>query len=217
MATLSMVVVTAMNIAGPWMIRILIGTVTDNAGGGVNIERVNFLALALLIIYLLKAISQFGTNYVSHYAAWKILEGIRSHLYNHLQNLSLRFFHDKQTCELMSRVIDDTRNFEQLLAHAIPTVIVNSLMVIGVSTILFTMNLKLALYTLIPIPLLFWMVLSSAKYQGLCSESQGDSRVIILQIIFQGLKKSRHLHRRNMRATVHSAELPLIQELFCAP
>ena len=72
-ATLSMVVVTAMNIAGPWMIRNLIGTVTDNAGGGVNIERVNFLALALLIIYLLKAISQFGTNYVSHYAAWKYL------------------------------------------------------------------------------------------------------------------------------------------------
>ena len=191
-ATLSMVVVTAMNIAGPWMIRNLIGTVTDNAGGGVNIERVNFLALALLIIYLLKAISQFGTNYVSHYAAWKILEGIRSHLYNHLQNLSLRFFHDKQTGELMSRVIDDTRNFEQLLAHAIPTVIVNSLMVIGVSTILFTMNLKLALYTLIPIPLLFWMVLKFSKIsRPMFREAQKEIAEVnaILQDNFSGIKE----------------------------
>ena len=95
-ATLSMVMVTAMNMAGPWMIRNLIGTVTDSAGGGVDIQRVNFLALALVIIYLLRAVSRFGTDYVSHYAAWKILEEIRSYIYNHLQNLSLRFFHDKK-------------------------------------------------------------------------------------------------------------------------
>ena len=59
-ATLSMVMVTAMNMAGPWMIRNLIGTVTDSAGGGVDIQRVNFLALALVIIYLLRAVSGLG-------------------------------------------------------------------------------------------------------------------------------------------------------------
>jgi ABC-type multidrug transport system fused ATPase/permease subunit len=187
-----MVIVTAMNIAGPWMIRNLIGTVTDSAGRGVDIRRVSFLALALITIYLLRAVSRFGTDYVSHYAAWKILERIRSHLYNHLQNLSLRFFHDKKTGELMSRVIDDTRNFEQMLAHAIPTVVVNGLMVIGVSAILFSMNWRLALYTLIPIPLLFWMVLKFSKIsRPMFREVQKENAEInaILQDNFSGIRE----------------------------
>ena len=191
-ATLSMVMVTAMNMAGPWMIRNLIGTVTDSAGGGVDIQRVNFLALALVIIYLLRAVSRFGTDYVSHYAAWKILEEIRSYIYNHLQNLSLRFFHDKKTGELMSRVIDDTRNFEQLLAHAIPTLVVNSLMIIGISAILFSMNLILALYTLIPIPFLFWMVVKFSKIsRPMFREVQKENAEInaILQDNFSGIKE----------------------------
>jgi ATP-binding cassette subfamily B protein/subfamily B ATP-binding cassette protein MsbA len=191
-ATVCMIMVTAMNMAGPWMIRNLISTVTQSIEGKASIAQVNFLALAVIAIYLLRAVSQFGTNYISHYAAWKILENIRSHLYDHLQKLSLRFFHDKQTGELMSRVLDDTRNFEQLLAHAIPTLVVNGLMLIGVSVILFSMNLKLALYTLIPIPLLFWMVVKFSKIsRPMFKEAQKEIAEVsaILQDNFSGIKE----------------------------
>lgn len=191
-ATVCMIMVTAMNMAGPWMIRNLISTVTQSIEGKASIAQVNFLALAVIAIYLLRAVSQFGTNYISHYAAWKILENIRSHLYDHLQKLSLRFFHDKQTGELMSRVLDDTRNFEQLLAHAIPTLVVNGLMLIGVSVILFSMNLKLAFYTLIPIPLLFWMVVKFSKIsRPMFKEAQKEIAEVsaILQDNFSGIKE----------------------------
>ncbi|MBM7583205.1 ATP-binding cassette subfamily B protein/subfamily B ATP-binding cassette protein MsbA [Caldicoprobacter guelmensis] len=191
-ATVCMIMVTAMNMIGPWMIRNLISTVTQSVEGKASLAQVNFLALAVIAIYLLRAISQFGTNYISHYAAWKMLEDIRSHLYNHLQTLSLRFFHDKQTGELMSRVLDDTRNFEQLLAHAIPTLVVNGLMLIGVSVILFSMHLKLALYTLIPIPLLFWMVVKFSKIsRPMFKEAQKEIAEVsaILQDNFSGIKE----------------------------
>ena len=191
-ATLCMVMVTAMNMVGPWMIRNLIGTVTQSVEGKASIAQINFLALAVIAIYLLRALSQFGTNYISHYAAWKMLEDIRRDLYDHLQSLSLRFFHDKQTGELMSRVLDDTRNFEQLLAHAIPTLVVNALMLIGVSTILFSMNLHLALYTLIPIPLLFWMVVKFSKIsRPMFKEAQKEIAEVsaILQDNFSGIKE----------------------------
>lgn len=163
LATICMVFVTATSIAGPWVIRSLVATVTDNFSGSSSINEVKLLALILIVIYLIRALTRFGTNYVSHYAAWKILEDIRSFLYDHLQKLSIRFFKDKQTGELMSRVIDDTRNFELLLAHAIPTILVNGLMFIGIFIILFYMNVKLALLTLIPIPLLAIMVLRFSK------------------------------------------------------
>jgi len=163
LATFSMIVVTLMSMAGPWAVRSLINTVTDGVNGQGNMNQISMLTLLVIGIYILRAFARFGTNYISHYAAWNILKEIRQYLYDHLQKLSLRFFQNKQTGELMSRVINDTRNFEILLAHAIPTIVVNGLMLIGVSVILFSMNVTLALYTLIPIPLLIWMILKFSK------------------------------------------------------
>ncbi|MFW6006794.1 MAG: ABC transporter ATP-binding protein [Bacillota bacterium] len=192
LATLCMVLVTVMNMAGPWMIRNLIQTVTQGVSGDVSLKQINFLAGAVILVYILRAISQFGTNYISHYAAWNILEEIRQYLYDHLQKLSLKFFQDKQTGELMSRVINDTRNFEQLLAHAIPTILVNGLLLVGVSSILFTMNINLALYTLIPIPVLAWMVLKFSKLsRPLFRNAQKEIASVnsILQDNFSGIKE----------------------------
>lgn len=193
LATLCMVTVTIMNMVGPWMIRNLIKTVTEGVSGGKNsIGQINTLAAIVITVYIIRAISQFGCDYISHFAAWNMLKEIRQYLYDHIQKLSLRYFHDKQTGDLMSRVINDTRNFEQLLAHAIPTVIVNGLMIVGVSSILFAMNATLALYTLIPIPLLFWMVVKFSKIsrpifkQAQAKEGEMNS---ILQDNFSGIRE----------------------------
>lgn len=192
LATFCMIMVTAMNMAGPWAIRSLIKTVTDGVNGTGSVNDVEILALIVIGIYIVRAISSFGTNYISHYAAWKILDKIRSFLYDHVQHLPLRYFQDKQTGELMSRVINDTQNFEQLLAHALPTIVVNGLMFIGVFILLFTMNTTLALYTLIPIPLLLWMVLKFSKIsRPLFRQAQERIGEVnsVLQDNFTGIKE----------------------------
>lgn len=189
-AVLCMVLVTAMNISGPWMIRNLIQTVTEGVSGQGTIGRINTLAMLIVVIYVLRAIFQFGTNYLSHYAAWKILQEIRQHLYDHIQKLSLRYFLDRQTGELMSIVINDTRTFEHLLAHAIPTIIVNGLMLIGIAMVLFSMNIRLALYTLIPMPLLAWLALKFNRVsRPLFREAQKEIAEVnsILQDNFTGI------------------------------
>jgi len=192
LATLSMIMVTVMNMIAPWMIRNLIKIVTDGGGGQINVEHVSLLALAALIVYILRAISQFGSDYISHYSAWHILNDIRHYMYDHMEKLPLKYFQDRQTGELMSRVINDTRNFEQLLAHAVPTIIVNALTLIGVAIILFTMNVRLTLYTLIPIPLLAWMVIKFSKISrprfkyAQAKEAEVNS---ILQDNFSGIKE----------------------------
>ena len=54
----------------------------------------------------------------------------------------------------MSRVINDTRDFELLYAHMIPEIITNAVTFSGVLIILLTINWKLALITCCPIPLI---------------------------------------------------------------
>ncbi|NLI61376.1 MAG: ABC transporter ATP-binding protein [Clostridiales bacterium] len=192
LATLSMIGVTAMNMLAPWLIRYFIRIVTEASQHQISIDQITGLALAALLVYIIRAVSQFGADYISHHAAWSMLDDIRSHLYGHMQRLSLKYYQDRQTGELMSRVINDTNNFEQLLAHAIPTIVVNGLMLISVTAILFTMNATLALYTLIPIPLLAWMVLKFSKISRPMFR-QAQDRIAevnsILQDNFTGIKE----------------------------
>ena len=69
--------------------------------------------------------------------------------------MHLGYFHDKQTGDLMSRIVNDTRDFELLYAHMIPESITNLVTFTGVLLVLLTINWKLALITCAPIPLIF--------------------------------------------------------------
>jgi ABC-type multidrug transport system fused ATPase/permease subunit len=83
-----------------------------------------------------------------------------------LQSFSIGYFYNKQTGDLMSRVITDTETFEQLYAHIIPESISNALTVIGVTIILFIINWKLALFTSIPIPFILlsaWIFIKKVR------------------------------------------------------
>jgi len=75
-------------------------------------------------------------------------------VYEHLQKLSLSFYQDKQTGQLMSRAINDTATFEVLIAHAVPDLVTNVLILVGTGILLFVINPLLAALTLIPIPFL---------------------------------------------------------------
>lgn len=94
-------------------------------------------------------------------------------MYHKLQSLDLGFFHDKQTGDLMSRIVNDTRDFELLYAHMIPDIITNLVTFGGVLAILLSINWKLALITCCPIPLiLFSGVIFSKKVRPFFKASQ---------------------------------------------
>jgi ATP-binding cassette subfamily B protein/subfamily B ATP-binding cassette protein MsbA len=64
----------------------------------------------------------------------------------------------------MSRVVNDTNLFEQLIAHSIPDVLVNVMMLIGVAGVLLSMNAQLMLFSLIPVPLIVLGMRGFARY-----------------------------------------------------
>ena len=153
LAILSTLSLTVVNLTAPKLLSAMTGIVgagLDDAG----LEQVIRLALGLLGLYLLRILFRFGSNYLTHKAAWHLVGDLRSRLYNKLQSLDLGFFHDKQTGDLMSRVINDTRDFELLYAHMIPDILTNVATFLGVLAILLTVNWKLALITCCPIPLI---------------------------------------------------------------
>jgi len=148
LATLALIF---LNLLAPQILR----EMTAIVSGGVTqdgLDDIMGLALLLLGLYAARVVFRFLASYIPHVAAWNLVQDVRMKVYNHIQGFSMKFFHDKQTGDLMSRTINDTATFELLYAHIIPETITNVLTLIGVTVILFSINPSLALMTCIPIP-----------------------------------------------------------------
>ena len=152
-AILSTFGLTMVNLIAPKVLSAMTGLVEKGVDDSALTSIIR-LAAILLALYLLRVLFRFLSNYLAHRAAWYLVGDLRSRLYDKLQSLDLGFFHDKQTGDLMSRVINDTRDFELLYAHMIPDIITNLVTFIGVLAILLSINWKLALITCCPIPLI---------------------------------------------------------------
>ena len=101
---------------------------------------------------------------MSHVACWGVVSEARKLIYAHLQRLSLRFYEDKQTGQLMSRMVNDSDKFELLIAHAIPDIAVNVLTLISVTVVLVNMNWQLTLLSMVPIPFILISLRMFARY-----------------------------------------------------
>lgn len=148
-----MLLLVGVQLLVPWIIRTLIAAVTSETFSTNTLNFVTQLTMIGLAVFLARSVLQFLRSYMAHLAGWGVVADLRKHVYDHLQRLSLRFYEDKQTGQMMSRVVNDTDLFEQLIAHAVPDVAVNALTFIGVSLVLFSLNWKLTLLSMIPIPL----------------------------------------------------------------
>lgn len=161
---------SAVSLVMPDAVRRLTGALTD---GTATKERVLVFAAVILLSYIVKALLTFVSKYKAHVAAWNFVGDMMLDVYNKLQSLSMRFFGDKQTGEIMSRVINDSRNMETLIAHALPDLLSNILFVILVAIMIFSINPILAAISLIPIPLILFVTMKfSGKVHALFKRNQ---------------------------------------------
>ncbi len=84
----------------------------------------------------------------------KVIFDLRSDLYSHIQLLPLRWFDNRATGDLMTRVIEDVNSVERVLIDGIEQGVVAILQIVIVLTVMFYLNATLALLALVPFPFL---------------------------------------------------------------
>ncbi len=171
-AITSTLLLTAVNLTAPRVLSALTGLVSKGVTQS-DLATIRNLTIRIFSLYLLRVIFRFLSNYMAHRAAWYLVGDVRKKVYDKMERLDLSFFHDKQTGDLMSRIISDTRDFELLYAHIIPDIMTNLVTFTGVLVILLSINARLALFTCFPIPLvLISGLLFSKKVQPLFRTSR---------------------------------------------
>ena len=153
LAILSTLCLTLVNLAAPRVLSSMTGIVSRGVTAA-GLEEIRHLTVLLCALYALRILFRFLSNYLAHKAAWYLVGDLRTRTYDKLERMHLGYFHDKQTGDLMSRVVNDTRDFELLYAHMIPETITNLVTFAGVLAVLLTINWKLAIITCAPIPLI---------------------------------------------------------------
>ncbi|MBN1249294.1 MAG: ABC transporter ATP-binding protein [Anaerolineae bacterium] len=161
---LSMLLLTGVQLYEPQIIRNMVAIVQDPQSLEQSLGVVGRLALLALVLYLVRAGLRFLRSYMAHVAGWGAVADARKDIYAHLQRLSLGFYEDRKTGDLMSRMVNDSDMFETLIAHAIPDTVVNIMLFIGVAIILVSMSPMLTLLSLVPIPLIIVAAQGFTKY-----------------------------------------------------
>ncbi len=141
---------TGLNLLPPLLQR----QVIDQVIGANNLSPLPLLIGALIAIHALSRLVDFGDLYLRHVVGERFIFDLRVGIYAHLQQLSLSFYENMSTGELMSRVTNDVNALEQFVTHGVALTVVDLLRLVGASIVLLVLNWKLALVMLIPLPLM---------------------------------------------------------------
>ncbi|MFC2069671.1 ABC transporter ATP-binding protein [Chloroflexota bacterium] len=115
-----------------------------------------FVAGAVILASVFRGIAEFGQTYLSQTVSQKTSYDIRNAIYERLQRLSFAYHDHAQTGQLMSRATVDVEAIRMFFAMGILGIIQMIIMLIAISTILITKDWRLALLTLVFIPLIGW-------------------------------------------------------------
>ena len=138
-----------MDAAGIWIFKILVDDVLTPK----NFALFPAIAAAYIGIAVVGGLLSFVDDYLSTWVGERFVLNLRTTLFAHLHRMSLGFFERRQLGDLMSRLSADVNAIEQLVLSGVMQVIAQSVKILVFGALLFYLNWKLALASLIAAPL----------------------------------------------------------------
>ena len=130
------------------------GTLTVAAGATIAWMAV----AAMAVVYVIRQAGALVRLRLMSVLGEYVARDLRSELYEHLQTLSLSFFTRKKTGSLITRVSSDTDRLWEFLAFGVVDVSLSGVMLIGLGTVLISLDWKLGLVMVLPVPVFCFMI-----------------------------------------------------------
>src|SRR5256884_3679605 len=127
--------------------------------------------LPLVLVAAVAALVQNGLNslrlLLNNTFEQKVIFDLRSDLYSHIQTLPLRWFDNRATGDLMTRILEDVTSVERVLIDGIEQVVVAVLQLVIVLGMMFYFSVSLSFVGLAPLPVLaggaLWYTLTAHR------------------------------------------------------
>ncbi len=151
---------TLLGLAGPYLMSKGIddGIVAKNSGILI------YYSVLMLVAYLFNNLFQAIANWIMANVSQRALKLMRRDMFSHLQKLPLSYYDRNPAGELMSRLTNDIDAINQAVSQNVTSLIASLLSMGGIIIVMFVLNSRLALVTLLVIPLMFWFTNFVAHY-----------------------------------------------------
>lgn len=143
---------TLVELCPPYLLKLLI----DDVLPGVKAGWLWWVVAGLVLAYGARALSNSMRIRLNNRLEQQVVYDMRDHVYRRLQHLSLDYFENRATGEIMSRVNNDVNNMERVFIDGLEQFLVAALTLVGVAVMMFLLDPTLALLALAPIPFLAW-------------------------------------------------------------
>lgn len=128
-------------------------SIIDQALPQDNLQLLAILSLGLILIPLVDGIIGMGQRYLSSRVGESVIADLRKALYGHMQSMSLRFFTNVKTGELISRLDNDVIGAQRAVTGTFISIITNLISVVLILAVMIALDWRLTLLSLIVIPL----------------------------------------------------------------
>jgi ATP-binding cassette, subfamily B, bacterial MsbA len=140
----ALIVSSAMGLFFPLVIVQLLDSVLRQQ----DLAQLNWLTLALIGVFFVQASFTVMQSYTLNYIGEHIVLDLRAQLYRHLQGLSLAFYANRRTGELLSRISSDVTQVRTLLTNNSTQLLSNIITLVGSVVIVFLLNPRLVFFVL---------------------------------------------------------------------
>jgi subfamily B ATP-binding cassette protein MsbA len=159
LAMLCMLVMAAANSAIPFLIK----PVVDNIFINKDIAMLRLIPFAIIIIYFSLGSAMYGQEYLMNYVGQDIIRRLRNGLYGKIQDLPLSFFHKEKTGVLISRITNDVNIIKTMVSTAVTGSLRDCFTIVGLTTVIFYRDWKMALFAFIVLPVAFFPIVSLGR------------------------------------------------------
>ncbi|MDA0301537.1 MAG: ABC transporter ATP-binding protein [Chloroflexi bacterium] len=131
----------------------VLGAMVDHMSSQTTLTGLDQLIVLYLGMVLASALLGVGESWVNQTIAQGLMHRLRADLHDHLQRLSLRFYTSTRTGEILSRISTDVNGVQSAVTGTFTDFLTNALTLIVAFVLMFTLEWRLALATLVVLPL----------------------------------------------------------------
>lgn len=157
----------------------LVGGIIDRVIINGEMDYLQPALLALVAITIGRAVLGYTKEYGFDISSSKVIVDLRKNLFDHIQKQSFSFFDENNTGELMSRIKEDTENIMNAICYGAMLFLEQIIYFIIASVILFTINWKLTLISLVTMPIIEYVVFKLEKQVGMTYGKISDQRALL--------------------------------------
>jgi ATP-binding cassette subfamily B protein len=148
------------------------------------------LVAGMIAIAIATAVFSVWQTYLSNQVGQRVMHDLRSAVYRHLQRMSLAFFTRTRTGEVQSRIANDIGGLDSVVTTTATTIAQNATTVIAALVAMCILNWRLAVISLVFVPLFVWLTRRVGKVRRKITTEQQRRLADLSALVAESLSVS---------------------------